>query len=237
VGNPPPAPSSSPAPTSVSPAQIPAPVPAQLPTELPGINLPQGLRRLAGNQTLYRSLLGKFFTGYAQTAEEIRQTLQSGDLATAERLAHTLKGVAGNLGAERLAAAATALDAVLKTTDPNSTSIPAEWEPVASALAEVHAGLAAWMEQSSASPELSPPVAPTANATSSSDLLPLLAELKQLAEAADFGAKDACARLEERLRGTLLAARLAPITAALDRYDFPAAAQAAENLHRALSQP
>ena len=75
---------------------------AILPASLPGINIEKGLKTVIGNQKLYRNLLGKFLASNGNVVAEIKDTLKSGDMETAARLAHTVKGVAGNLGAEEL---------------------------------------------------------------------------------------------------------------------------------------
>jgi HPt (histidine-containing phosphotransfer) domain-containing protein len=73
-----------------------------------------GLRYTANNTNLYRKVLGKFADQQARAAEEISGALQAGDRELAQRLAHTLKGLAGSMGLPRLAETATALDAALK---------------------------------------------------------------------------------------------------------------------------
>jgi CheY-like chemotaxis protein len=67
-------------------------------TEIAGINLADGLKRVAGNRRLYRDLLGEFVAKQGNAAAEISIALERGDLKLAERIAHTVKGVAGNLG-------------------------------------------------------------------------------------------------------------------------------------------
>jgi two-component system, sensor histidine kinase and response regulator len=75
-----------------------------------GIDVESGLRRVAGNRKLYFELLRKFSSGQSQTPEEIRRTLTAGDRAQAERFVHTLKGVAGNIGARSVQALAARLE-------------------------------------------------------------------------------------------------------------------------------
>ncbi len=85
-----------------------------LPTELPGISVASGLGRVAGNKQLYTKLLCKFKNGQESAVEQIEAALQLGDVETAARLAHTVKGVSGNLGADRLYQAAAELEKAIK---------------------------------------------------------------------------------------------------------------------------
>ena len=85
-----------------------------LPSELPGISITSGLSRVGGNKPLYAKLLCKFREGQQNAVPEIRAALRSGDVETAGRLAHTVKGVSGNLGAESLYRAAAELEKAIK---------------------------------------------------------------------------------------------------------------------------
>lgn len=67
-----------------------------------GIDTALGLRLLLDNRDLYLAILRKFLVNHGDTAVEIRHALDAGDLGTAGRLAHTMKGVAGNIGAMNL---------------------------------------------------------------------------------------------------------------------------------------
>ena len=83
-----------------------SPQPEELPQTLPGFDIEAGLARLMGNQRLYRKLLVDFGSKYTGVATEIRQALDERDFQQAHRLAHNLKGLAGNLAATDLLAAA-----------------------------------------------------------------------------------------------------------------------------------
>lgn len=76
-----------------------------------------GLKRAAGNPALYQRLLRNFARDNQGVAGEIRAALDRGDTRGdtrgAYRTAHSLKGVAGLIGAERLAAAAYELEEAL----------------------------------------------------------------------------------------------------------------------------
>jgi HPt (histidine-containing phosphotransfer) domain-containing protein len=84
---------------------------AAAPADLPpvdGIDSADGLRRVGGNHKLYVKLLRQFASQQADVVGQIRAALATKDSESATRLAHTLKGVAGNLGAGPVQAAAAA---------------------------------------------------------------------------------------------------------------------------------
>ncbi len=86
----------------------------EFPKFLPGFDLKDGLKRLQGNEKLYRKLLVDFGVKYAGTANEIRQALDAKDFEQAHSLVHNLKGLAGNLAATDLQAAAVEIEKLVK---------------------------------------------------------------------------------------------------------------------------
>lgn len=86
---------------------------ALLPDELPGFDLNTALSRVAGNRTLLLDLLLKLYRKHQQVDREISRALQNNDLEPAKRLAHTIKGMAGNLGANDLQMAACDLESAI----------------------------------------------------------------------------------------------------------------------------
>jgi two-component system, sensor histidine kinase and response regulator len=88
--------------------------PEQPPVDIPGLDTAAGLRRSLGDHTLYLDLVEKFRRGQAQAPEEIREALDRGDHTTAERLAHTLRGTSGNIGATTVQAAAAELELAIR---------------------------------------------------------------------------------------------------------------------------
>jgi len=91
-----------------------APVAEALPA-VEGLDSASGLRRVAGNRALYLKLLRQFGETQQDTPRAIRAALASGDRAAAERLAHTVKGVSGNIGAGPVQEAAGDLEAAIRT--------------------------------------------------------------------------------------------------------------------------
>jgi len=82
--------------------------------DFPGISVRSGLAKVDGNRKLYRKLLGKFRRNYETVADDIRNALEKDDQETATRLVHTVKGLAGNLGAQDLHRTAVNLEAALR---------------------------------------------------------------------------------------------------------------------------
>lgn len=79
-----------------------------------GLNAELGLYRIRGNLEGYKRMLKAFVSGHAEEVVQLADALASGDLATLKDIAHSLKGSGGTIGAERLAEAATVLDAALR---------------------------------------------------------------------------------------------------------------------------
>ena len=69
---------------------------------LPGAQVDEAVRRLGGSVPIYYEVLKNFREDQQNVVPEIRQAMAGDDRGTAERLAHTLKGLAGTLGAGRL---------------------------------------------------------------------------------------------------------------------------------------
>ena len=87
---------------------------AELPEKLPGFDLLQGLNRFRGNRRLYRKMLLDFGKSFTETAGEIRKALDTNDFDQAHSLVHNIKGVAGNLAAMDLQAAAIEMEKLVK---------------------------------------------------------------------------------------------------------------------------
>ncbi len=82
------------------------------------INREYALEMLLGNQELYRRLLAGFAREYAGAGARLSVLLRGGHLEEARALANTLKGLAANLGGERLSHAASRLDQALGVEGP-----------------------------------------------------------------------------------------------------------------------
>ena len=76
-----------------------------------GVDFEKGLSTCQQNKNLLRRLLVRFAETQADFCILMNDALQKGDIETASRYAHTLKGVAGNIGATRIQELAAELDA------------------------------------------------------------------------------------------------------------------------------
>ncbi len=90
---------------------------ADLP-EIEGLDAASGIKRAAGSRSLYENLLQQFLFHHFDDLVKVEQALEEDDTALAARLAHTLKGVAGNIGAETLYQASSTLEDAIEKADP-----------------------------------------------------------------------------------------------------------------------
>jgi two-component system sensor histidine kinase/response regulator len=79
-------------------------------TGIAGVDTHDGLRRVAGNERLYRAMLRQYAEDQADTPTALRAALAAGDMKTAERLAHTLKGLSATLGIKLASEAAEVIE-------------------------------------------------------------------------------------------------------------------------------
>jgi HPt (histidine-containing phosphotransfer) domain-containing protein len=175
-------------------ARPPAAGDAFLPESLPGINLADALKRVSGDKRLYRRLLLQFREHSADAAGQIKAALEAGDRAAARSVAHTLKGVAGNLGAEALYRSAPKLELSLRKG--HFEPVSEEAGRLAAAHAEVFAGLAA-LDAPGAAPATAAAAAPADPET----VERLLDDLDQRLAASDAEAGQALQAVKGALNG------------------------------------
>jgi two-component system sensor histidine kinase/response regulator len=192
--------------------------------ELPGIDRATGLKRIAGNEALYRKLLLDFHRDYSASAARIRAAIAEGRMADAERQVHTLKGVAGNIGAMELHRIAQELDTALRLGDLAKAGsllagVEGELARVVNGLAPLAGRDAAARAAAESQPSVSGAVV---------DRAALDAALRALADLVRKNDPEAEAALDQ-LRAALNGSRTRDVdrvAAALDLFDFRGAAKA-----------
>ena len=74
------------------------------------IDIDSCMKRLSGDFEFFMSLLDDFNDHYSSSGEKMTRALNRNDFQTARELAHTVKGVAGNLSAYKLSEASAKLE-------------------------------------------------------------------------------------------------------------------------------
>ena len=189
--------------------------PAAVPV-LEGLDTAAGLRRAGGNVALYRRLLVQFLDEQADVLVRMEAALAAQDLAALERMAHTLNGVGGNIGAQQVHAAAARLEECLRE-GAGDGGIRLALEH----LAKVWGPLAKALEDQVRSRE--PAKGMAGPARRGQDMVPVLARLGELVAAFDGDAQDF---LDEHSAGLL--EELGPedyetLRRALEQFDFSSA--------------
>lgn len=116
---------------------------AEIPYHIKGLDAKVGLRQMAGKQDLYISMLKKFALNQEYTAKQIQSALAEDDPTTAQLLAHTLKGLSGNIGAHSLQELAGQLEAALQA-DETAENLTVLLIEITAQLAALIADLNSW---------------------------------------------------------------------------------------------
>jgi PAS domain S-box-containing protein len=184
--------------------------------EIAGINLADGLKRVAGNRRLYRDLLGQFAAKQGDAAAQIATALESGDLKLAERIAHTVKGVAGNIGITEVQAVAQKLEKALRDGEGKVSAVLVEFASLMGA--QVHAIEKALRDSVTARPEelrLSP--------FNEEAVAGVIARLRVLLEASDGDVEESFRNLQDAVAGAVEKQHLDGLGASISDFDFDAA--------------
>jgi two-component system sensor histidine kinase/response regulator len=95
-----------------------------IPEGIPGLDTVSGLKNAAGHERLYLDVLRKFSQGQHDAGHRLQAALAAGQHGEAERIAHTLKGVAGTIGARELQDLAHAIEEGLRQSQPSDSLAP-----------------------------------------------------------------------------------------------------------------
>ncbi len=83
------------------------------------IDVNVALEQLGGSEKLYKTVVKGFYERYSDVDRHIETLLLAVDLEEARRLAHSMKGLCGNLGAFKLRQRALDLELAIKNNEPN----------------------------------------------------------------------------------------------------------------------
>jgi HPt (histidine-containing phosphotransfer) domain-containing protein len=214
--------------SSVQPAQPQAPSasPAAL-NQLEGVDSRAGLAATAGNEALYRRLLIKFRDSERDFSARFVSARSGSDPTASERLAHTLKGTSGNIGATSVQSAAAELELACRQNAADQLLQPL-LARVTEALSIV---IVALDRLKPADAEPAAPAAKHAAAKADLDhLMPDLLKLKKYIEDSDSEAGDLALQLAVQLRGTPAEPQMRQLSSALEAFDFDVALSRVESL-------
>jgi PAS domain S-box-containing protein len=182
---------------------------------LPGIDTRAGLARMLGKASFYVKQLRKFAEHQAAFVARFQEA--EADPEVQKRLAHTLKGVAGNIGAINLQAAAGELEQTCGTSG-GSVDRSKALAVVAAELKTVIDGLAVLSERSTEALQAGVSV-------DFDKLLPLFDRLERLLRQSDARAAEAAVEVEALLHGSSHAAQFETISSAVNSFEFDLAAK------------
>ena len=202
------------------------PVPAARPTEpdrqrledalhgVPDLNVADGLRRVLGRHALYRQVLQRFVASHGTGPDVLGNALQARDYATAERFAHTLRGVSGSIGSTRVPALAGSLESEIR-----ARAAPERLHEIASELHVALHALVAGLQAALGADEV--PDAATAPA-SQQECDAATRQLTTMLQDNDAAAMELLRTQGSALR-TVLAGDFDALRTAVDAYDFDTA--------------
>lgn len=198
---------------------------SQLLPPIPGLDLEDGLTRVAHNEDLYKSLLIQFSSHKANVIEEIETAVKQKDMEKAKQLLHSLKGVAGNIGAKEIANKATQIEKKLK-----NNNLDSEYETLIESAKQsmnlLIAGIASMEEKypTNNDVEISQPL------PEYDKLSPHFKILADLISESNMTARDYLESIEETFKETPIKDFLSPVKEHLNRFSFSLAAESLEKL-------
>ena len=184
---------------------------------IPDLDLEASLRLVSGKLDSCRRILMLFADGHGADVQRLTALIGQNDLVTAEKLAHALKGAAGNVGALPIHALATSLDAALKHGE--RPAAEAALAPLAERLQKLVEALHIALSEPTAESRQTIAAAVEQTAGQSQVIRDLLA----LLDAGDSRARHLLAAQRACLEAALGSARFIATERAVQRFDFPEA--------------
>jgi two-component system sensor histidine kinase/response regulator len=182
--------------------------------KIEGLDVKTAMKRLLNKRSSYENILRRFAAGQSESVSEIRAHLAAGDREAAVRTAHTLKGLAGTIGANLLQQRAASIESALKTEktvndiNPELVDIQTELDRLITAIQSALPAIE--------SAEISVKVHPE-------KLTPVIRQLSALLAVNDADALSCFTENAELLRGGLQNSEYEEIEKAIQDFDFDAA--------------
>ncbi|MTI14105.1 PAS domain S-box protein [Sansalvadorimonas verongulae] len=202
--------------------------------EISGVSIRKGLKHLMGDEKLYRQLLFRFRQDNQEMGDSVRKALVMGDLHELRFLAHTVKGVAGNLGMEVLESIASTVERLASQERKDELGEPVE--KLVGTLGDILSGLQALSDPDDDSYSDGNNNG-EGSAGSSADKIALLKQLQSQLLEGDFEASETFTSLKQVLTDQAYKTHLKSIQEHIERFDYDAAARAVEELEGSQAEP
>ncbi len=198
-----------------------------LPDSLPGIDIAAGLQRVGGNPDLFRKLLVEFYQDHCGDVGAIRDALDGGARETAQRLAHTIKGVAATIGAGQLHLAAKEMESAIRDGQQDRyANLIVELQMVMDPVLEGLSGLSVADETESSQP---------LSTASHEEVTAVIESLKELLEEMDPDAGEKLAELAALGGGRIDAGLMEKLSQQVNGFEFDEALETLAELQTAFA--
>lgn len=194
-----------------------------LPETMPGINLNAGLKRMGGNEKLYRKILLQFAAEFNDASERMKDIVRKGDIEEGECLAHNIKGVSGNISAGELLSATTKLETAFKQSDSgNFISLLSDFDK---SLQQVLSSIGKIGKNDTA--QINSSVETQLNIET---LSPIFVRLQQLLKKNDFVDDELLESLQKQVSGSQYENKIKTFEKHLDNFDYQNALSVLSNM-------
>jgi two-component system, sensor histidine kinase and response regulator len=188
--------------------------------DIPGLDTSLGLRRVMGKKAFYLDMLRMYVENQGETPARIRRSLADGDYETAQRLAHTAKGVSGNIGATNLQELAARVEKAVQERDARQTV-----EQLIASFAAAHEKLIGALKEALPASNLGGEENLEVHQLDREQAVAACKKLEQLLANSDGDVTDFMNEARDSLRAVLGTDSFQAIKRATDAYDFDQARQ------------
>ncbi len=203
-----------------------------MPEHIPGIDLRRTLVRIGGNAGLLRKILGSFLEQFSEADQRIREMLTQGKTDQAKQLVHTIKGTAGNIGAEALHVATRELERRILS-GPGPESAPEMDAFVANHRLVIDSLAGLDLDQAN---QVGPP-AESDGSLDAEAIAALLCEVEDLLKKSDSRVRHLLPKLGTLVKGTQLRTELSRLDRAIYRMDSDLALKCVSEMNAAIRAP
>ena len=192
--------------------------------EIRGINVLDGLTRIGGSSTAYLKLLRSFANNNAQFKAHLVKAMKDNDWLKAIRMAHTLKGVSGNIGAMGLFASCRDLETQLRKENKDMQSVDEHLENTHTELQQIITAVTEVLA------EIKTPEREKVRQADIKELRGVIGKLQAAIRDSDTESSEILTQLEEMVSGADMVRIVAEIRKWIDGFDYEKALELLETI-------